>query len=234
MYSEKGWVNSLTEMYIRRADIINRGFSGYNTEHALRVFPKIFSKEQCKNTILFTLFFGANDSGTNVEQAVPLETYQANMQKLISMAVEVLPETCPVVVITPPPCHEAMCLVRRQNINLGPNHYPTLTQTYRNACLDVITAYQQNGAPAAGRVYALDLWEAILGSSWDASSAAFADTVKAYLCDGLHLNARGNDLLFNQLKALIQEKRPDLLPERLASIGPFWAEVDLNNLDGSF
>lgn len=68
-----GWASLLSEAYQRRADVLNRGFSGYNTRHALALVPKLFASKTGAggdnnsngngNLPLFcTVFFGANDA----------------------------------------------------------------------------------------------------------------------------------------------------------------------------
>jgi isoamyl acetate esterase len=36
-----GWGTRLASWYMRKADVINRGFSGYNSAWALEAFPKV-------------------------------------------------------------------------------------------------------------------------------------------------------------------------------------------------
>ena len=46
--SKKGWVSKLASSYVRRADVINRGYSGYNTRWVLDLMkrkPKLFVKK---------------------------------------------------------------------------------------------------------------------------------------------------------------------------------------------
>ncbi len=57
-----GWVSLLSNAYTRRADVFNRGFSGYNTRHAVDLLPTVFGKEMNPNTLFVTVFFGANDA----------------------------------------------------------------------------------------------------------------------------------------------------------------------------
>merc|ERR1740139_1438883 len=66
-----GWGSLLSSVYSRRADVFNRGFSGYNSRHGLDVLPKLLpeittssslSKDDGHNTLFWTIFFGANDA----------------------------------------------------------------------------------------------------------------------------------------------------------------------------
>lgn len=54
-------VPKLSEAYSRRLDVINRGFSGYNTVYALPILPLIFPDHpgpQQPRVALMTVFFG--------------------------------------------------------------------------------------------------------------------------------------------------------------------------------
>jgi isoamyl acetate esterase len=56
--SEATFAAALRQEYVRKADIINRGFSGYTSQLALDVLPKWFPLEQT-TVRLMTVFFGA-------------------------------------------------------------------------------------------------------------------------------------------------------------------------------
>ena len=54
-------VPKLSEAYSRRLDVINRGFSGYNTLHAVPILPLIFQDRPGQHqprVALMTVFFG--------------------------------------------------------------------------------------------------------------------------------------------------------------------------------
>ena len=66
-----GWTGTLADTYQRRADIINRGYSGYNTRWALHLLPHIFPLPPTNAAAaaaapppprLVTVWFGANDA----------------------------------------------------------------------------------------------------------------------------------------------------------------------------
>lgn len=109
-----GWVSLLSSTYSRRADVINRGYSGYNTRHGVNLLPQIFGttttmtpsqdplgslgngkeddNENCntndpyyKDVLFVTIFFGANDAALPGElQHVPIEEYGENLSTMIS------------------------------------------------------------------------------------------------------------------------------------------------------
>lgn len=45
-----------------QVDVVNRGFGGYNTRWALHMLPEILHGMSADNTLLVTIFFGANDA----------------------------------------------------------------------------------------------------------------------------------------------------------------------------
>jgi lysophospholipase L1-like esterase len=93
---KQGWASLLSAEYTRRADVLSRGFSGYNTKHALDVLPSIFgnaigsdkskSASTVKTELLFcTVFFGANDcSLPSARQHLDIESFDANIRSIVS------------------------------------------------------------------------------------------------------------------------------------------------------
>ena len=57
-----GWAAVLADAYQRRVDVINRGYSGYNTRWAAPLLNHLFPEEISGQVELATVFFGANDS----------------------------------------------------------------------------------------------------------------------------------------------------------------------------
>ena len=41
-----GWAGHLATLYARRCDVLNRGFSGYNSRHVLELLPTLFPQQQ--------------------------------------------------------------------------------------------------------------------------------------------------------------------------------------------
>merc|ERR1711981_1285782 len=84
-----GWGSRLSGELTRNIDIINRGYSGYNTKHIHlnldKIFPAQFQASISPNKIAFmTIFLGANDAclpetvdGKQVQHA-SVEDYSQN------------------------------------------------------------------------------------------------------------------------------------------------------------
>ncbi|KAH0223690.1 hypothetical protein KCU90_g25703, partial [Aureobasidium melanogenum] len=83
-----GWTPALQDAYIRRLDVINRGFSGYNTTQALKVLPRILPTPEQGRIRLMTIFLGANDARLpdtpGFSQTVDLEQYKKNLRDIIN------------------------------------------------------------------------------------------------------------------------------------------------------
>ena len=56
----RGWVNLLLDRHVRKVDILNRGYSGYNTRWILEHINEL--EVDFKRAQLVTILMGANDS----------------------------------------------------------------------------------------------------------------------------------------------------------------------------
>ncbi|KAG6420640.1 hypothetical protein SASPL_117175 [Salvia splendens] len=85
-FSNGGWGAILTDLYDRKADIVLRGYSGWNSRRAVQVLDLVFPKEAEVQPSLVIVYFGGNDavhphpSGLGVH--VPLPEYIDNMKKI--------------------------------------------------------------------------------------------------------------------------------------------------------
>lgn len=77
-----GWVAGMGDWWTRRVDVLNRGYSGYNSRWAkLMVHEAVISEFPQ----LVFVFFGANDSVDHrVLQHVPIEEYQDNIDSIVN------------------------------------------------------------------------------------------------------------------------------------------------------
>jgi lysophospholipase L1-like esterase len=211
--SEIGWASLLSAAYKRRCDVLNRGFSGYNTRHALELLPRVFgevrtatadTKNSSGNELLFcTVFFGANDAALPGEpQHVPIEDYATNVDKIV-VAIR---ERCsassggkgknvlPIIFMTPPPVDEkAWAVWRKIEKSDRSNH---ITRKYGLKVKDVAARHELCSV--------VDTWELLEGNDDNARGQ--------YLSDGLHLNEKGNRMIYRGLMDVIQKEHPHLAP----------------------
>ncbi|XP_045726823.1 isoamyl acetate-hydrolyzing esterase 1 homolog isoform X2 [Mirounga angustirostris] len=205
-FQQGGWGASLADRLVRKCDVLNRGFSGYNTRWAKIILPRLIRKgNSLDSPVAVTIFFGANDSALkdeNPKQHIPLAEYVANLESMVGYLQEAGVPRSRVVLITPPPLCEAAweqeCLLQGCKLN----RLNSVVGEYAGACLQV--------AQDCG-VDVLDLWTLMQKDSQDFSS---------YLSDGLHLSPKGNEFLFSHLWPLI-EKKVSSLPLLL----PYWRDV---------
>lgn len=80
-----GWVGRLEDFYCRKADVLNRGFSGYNTDWLSRMLVDLFSRMfRRRPPVLVTIWLGANDATVeSSRQHVPLWKYKENLEKMV-------------------------------------------------------------------------------------------------------------------------------------------------------
>ncbi|XP_051061908.1 LOW QUALITY PROTEIN: isoamyl acetate-hydrolyzing esterase 1 homolog [Phodopus roborovskii] len=201
-----GWGALLADRLVRKCDVLNRGFSGYNTRWAKIILPRLISKGGSKETpVAVTIFFGANDAtlkDENPKQHVPLDEYSANLRAMVQYLRSVdIPEER-VILITPPPLEAAWekeCILKGCKLN----RRNSVAGEYANACLRVATDCGTG---------VLDLWTLMQKDNQDFSS---------YLSDGLHLSPKGNEFLFLNLWPLLDNKISSL-PWLL----PYWNDVE--------
>ncbi|GAX25392.1 hypothetical protein FisN_5Lh490 [Fistulifera solaris] len=226
--SFEGWGGHLANVYQRRADVINRGFSGYNTNFFLRLPMEDFPSD----TSLVTIFFGANDASLkdeNPHHYVSLEDYAQNLKTILDRVRQTYPHCGNnILFITPPPVvHEQR--FQWQKEKYGDKATGVLERTlenagkYAEACKKVAA---EVGLPC------LDLYTTMqLENEW-----------QRFFNDGLHFSADGHKFVGDALVNAIQQHFPswtvhqDPLTgqwansasscEGLSSGGPFHDEID--------
>ncbi|OQR80724.1 isoamyl acetate-hydrolyzing esterase [Achlya hypogyna] len=190
-----GFQTLLEADYIRRADIINRGLSGYNTRWYLDFLPQILTELQGQRApSLVTLFLGANDADLPTgTQHVPLDQYETNTKKIISTLRAAYPEAA-FVLLTPPPVGDNE-IYGRNNVTAG---------KYAASC---VRAGATLGVPV------VDLWTGMQPQR------------ESYLSDGLHLNVAGNRFVYEAFTATIAKHFPTLAPAAIPFFYPEWTAL---------
>jgi lysophospholipase L1-like esterase len=201
-----GWASLLSSAFQRRADVFNRGFSGYNTRHALELVHRVFgavNNNHEPNHLFITVFFGANDAAIPGErQHVPLKEYGENLTKIIQairkeiQSGDSLTDSPPIIIMTPPPIDEEAW-----------KNYLQLFDYYDRKN-DVAREYGLEAKRVAKELNCsvLDTWELLGGNEGDHGK---------HLCDGLHLSESGNELIFDGLMKLIKTEYPHLSPQEM-------------------
>ena len=229
----EGWAGQLAHVYQRRADIINRGCSGYNTSFYLHQ-----ELPQLSNVCLVTIFFGANDAALadqNPHHHVSLKDYEANLSTLIER-VQTQYNHPSILLITPPPLDHAQRLAyqkqRYGDLATGVLERTTeTTKLYAQACQKVAKTHQ---------LPCLDLFTAFLEQP----------QYSRYLSDGLHFSVDGHTFVGQQVVQAIGSHFPTLavqpdsvtgqynnsgsVCEGLPNWGPYHDHIDRMKLKESF
>lgn len=207
----------LTNLYVRRLEIVQKGFSGYNTRWALKILPKLL--EIYKNVKMAYIFFGSNDSCLGERQHVPLEEYEANMLKLIDIYKQHGVDK--IILITPALFNsELWDEMKAVEVAQG---YTRSNQDFEKYAASLEKIGAKLNLPVvnlnkAFKKYAKDH----LDGKW-----------QALLCDGLHFSGHGYYVFYNELVESIESAYPELGPRKVPYNLPNWrlVEKDGSNLD---
>ncbi|EEQ98074.1 Isoamyl acetate-hydrolyzing esterase, putative [Perkinsus marinus ATCC 50983] len=202
------WGGLLSDRYQRRADIINRGYSGYNTPMTLEVARHIFKDGSPHLAggplLLVVIFLGANDSqlpgmvnsSGSESKHVPLDEFSKALEKIVNLA---KPFTSRLVLVTPPPIDgEAMVADGKARFGASapdlPNRRLQSTGEYARAVLEV---------GAAKQIPVLNIFDEMQkDAAW-----------RSFLRDGLHFSPLGSRWFYEALIHLINRNYPDIAVE---------------------
>lgn len=217
---EFNFFGALQHHYMRKLDVVLRGFGGYNSDHGNYILRRILDSE-CTNkgTVrLMTIFFGTNDSAANW-QHVSIRTYQQNLREMINTALEY---DIKVILIGPGPHDE---------INY-PQNVPTIDPDTR---LNSRNLEYSNAAKAIAeefRIPFIDLFHVMMESiGWkDGDSISVTDNTKLphLLPDTIHFSGMAYEILFEQLLKAIEFGYPELATENLPYLLPHHSELEQN------
>lgn len=214
-FASGGWGAALADHFTRQADVVLRGFSGYNTRWALKVLTRAMEGAAAAggaDPAAVTVFFGANDAclpdQVQAHQHVPLDEYQSNLRAICAYFKKQWASTA-IILITPPPIYEPERIRDIYGDN-DPSRQPERTNeaaaTYAQAC---ITVAKELDHPV------IDIWTKM---------QQYPDWQTSALSDGLHFTPLGNKILFEEvLKTL---KSIGFSEESLPSDLPLFHEID--------
>ncbi|KAJ4757289.1 GDSL esterase/lipase [Rhynchospora pubera] len=210
-FREGGWGAALAHHFSRSADIVLRGYNGYNTRWALKVLDRVMDGVG-RSPAAITVFFGANDAALadkyNRLQHVPLDEYKENLQAICCSIKERWPSTI-VILITPPPIYDEGLRkhpfgddnsgeLERTNVSTG---------DFAKACIDVAN---NSGVPV------IDIWSEIQNyPGWEKSLLGW---------DGMHLSDQGNRILFEEVVKDL--KKAGMSLETFPTDLPLFANLD--------
>lgn len=207
----EGWGRSLANRYQRRADVLNRGMSGYNTRWYLKYTETNRIWNEAGKAVLVTIWFGANDAAT-LEQHVPLSEYQTNLETIVDKARESYPHA-KILIVTPPPVakDQRSEYLKKQfgdKASEKAERSSEVTGKYAAVCLDVA---------AAKMIPCLDIFTGMTTAEGNSDK----DDVSRFFWDGLHFSETGHAFVSEALEKAIHTHFPTLEVRPCSATGQF-------------
>ncbi|KAK1377931.1 SGNH hydrolase-type esterase superfamily protein [Heracleum sosnowskyi] len=173
-YSHGGWGSILSHFYSRKADIILRGYYGWNSRRAIQVLDQLFPKDAATQPSLVIVYFGGNDSmgphSSGLGPHVPLPEYIENMRK-IANHLKNLSDTTRIIFLSSPPVNEVQRHKKKSTVVSEMVRTNEMCRVYSEACIELC---HEVG------VKVVDLWTAIQEKD---------DWLTTCFTDGVHLSA---------------------------------------------
>ncbi|XP_796067.4 isoamyl acetate-hydrolyzing esterase 1 homolog isoform X1 [Strongylocentrotus purpuratus] len=209
-----GWGASIADQLQRKCDIVNRGFSGYNSRWARMIMQTALPTELLKDAVAMTVFFGANDASLQEVwpcQFVGVQDYADNMKAIVNYLESNGIRKEKILLITPPPIDEALWGAGCKEKGTALNRTLKNSGIYAKACVTLAQDLD---------VKVIDIWTAMQKEeNWG----------PRFLSDGLHLSADGAGFLYKQLSGFVED-----CTSSLSEQFPDWSEVDYANPEKSF
>ncbi|XVE99751.1 hypothetical protein REPUB_Repub03eG0227900 [Reevesia pubescens] len=189
-FSNGGWGAILADIYARKADILLRGYHGWNSRRALEVVDHVFPKDAATQPSLIITYFGGNDSmgphPSGLGPHVPLPEYIENMRKIV-IHLKSLSDSTRLIFLTCPPVDEERV---NKNISEFLSHLVRtneLCQTYAEACVKLCQELD---------VKVVDLFSAFQQrDNWKTDC----------FTDGVHLSAEGSKIVVTEILNVVKE-----------------------------
>ncbi|AEY95719.1 FACR201Cp [Eremothecium gossypii FDAG1] len=194
---------ALTNAYTRKLQVIQRGFSGYNSRWALKLLPQILATE--RDIVIAYVFFGTNDAAMDSVQTVPLVEYVRNMTEMVQM----LHAANIKVVLVGPALHDAHKWLRDESGSVTPGSRNNANNKLYSDALAGVAREQRTGFVDLHRAFS------------EAGGERWSDL----LVDGIHYSGRGYEVFYKELMAVIDRTFPELSPDNVPFRFPNWRDV---------
>ncbi|XP_074574439.1 GDSL esterase/lipase WDL1-like [Curcuma longa] len=184
-FSNGGWGAILADVYARKADILLRGYLGWNSRRAVQVVEEVFPKDAAVQPSLVIVYFGGNDSmdphPSGLGPHVPLPEYVENMRK-IATHLKSLSEKTRIIFLTSPPVNEEMFRGSRIGPLLSQSvRTNELIWMYSEACIKLCKEMDIKFIDMFNAIQKRDDWE----------TACFTD--------GIHLSSKGSKIVVAEI-----------------------------------
>jgi lysophospholipase L1-like esterase len=202
-FGESNWLSLLSNLLQRRCDVINRGFSGYNTRFMKNITPKILSEFTAESICGVLVLLGLNDSARHEQLHVPLDEFKNNLKKILEDILNYGVDK--VIVVTPPRVVDEKWSVECQKLNNFDSHH------HDQAVIDYVSSVVDLSNELGLKCVDLN---GLMRESTDYTKLFY---------DGLHFSAEGGKLLFDSLSPIMEELF--IKDNKLPTNFPSWNEV---------
>ncbi|EFC43474.1 predicted protein [Naegleria gruberi] len=203
-----------------KVDIINRGYSGWNTDLMRLALEKHFdqsfnlSNSEDYNICVF-ICLGANDASSAElplpRQHVPLERFGENLKKIIEMLKSGLKcKKLDVLLCTPPPVNTqqyAEFVKKSYNMDVLVRSRE-LVAPYAESVRNIV---KESVSDDKFKVHLVDLWT----HDWESEEC---------FTDGLHFNSKGYEIMFESLKQTIKSSVPNFNGDSMPFSHMYWRD----------
>jgi lysophospholipase L1-like esterase len=192
-----GWITLLARDFAWRtaADVINRGYSGYNSAMLRADLPSILGPLRRQDICCVTLMLGANDCVADGERThVPLASFRENVEEILSQLRRDLPNA-KVILVSPAPLDEPKWRETAKRLTGGRKNGAERSAS-RHA--EYSKAISETAAKSGAKF--LDLQYKL---KYEFANAMMELQNPAH--DGLHLTRAVNIFLYRQLKNLMDD-----------------------------
>ncbi|KAJ9123221.1 hypothetical protein QFC22_001415 [Naganishia vaughanmartiniae] len=198
-----GYGAALVDAYQGKADVINRGMGGYNSNQLLKKLKDDFQWPN-GDVKIAVIHIGTNDATTHGIQHVPVEDFTQNVKAILKFLKETQPEA-KVILITPSTVDmdawAALGLEMGMPSEMVYNRSPEAAKRIRDAVLAVAEEADAS---------VVDAWKL----HDDAVKNGELKTSELF-SDGLHYSERGYAYINKALLQLINTSYPSLSPESM-------------------
>jgi lysophospholipase L1-like esterase len=199
--------------FCRIADILNRGFSGYNTRWCLKMLDLLFGQFDFQEVAALTVCLGANDSwdlkdSLKGSQHVPPVEFEQNLKAIVAWFESKGLDRKRIILCTPP--------------TFIPEDWATFKQgqDFQNKSRQTLLTYVQIVRQVASDLQTrfVDIYQAFELQSEQSDAHRF-------FVDGLHLSVEGADIFYESIRPVIHE----LVQEHRRTSDnnfPVWADLE--------
>ncbi|KAL5740403.1 hypothetical protein ACOSQ2_029583 [Xanthoceras sorbifolium] len=189
-FSNQGWGAIIADLYARQADVLVRGYAGWNSRRAVQVLDQVFPKDAAVQPSLVIVYIGGNDSmrphPSGLGPHVPLPEYIENMRKIALHLKSLSPKTR-IIFLSAPPVNEQQIRERLSDLVADMGRTNEGCRIYSEACLELCRELD---------VKAIDLWTAMQQRD---------DWLTACFTDGIHLSSEGSKIVAEEIVKVLRE-----------------------------